>query len=186
MNEPFKITFGIQPADTAATFSAFAAQYPGMVRNAFGRAGAALRARLRQAVAAGGGLWGVPAWRLHQSLTVMLSSVHPLGGKLAKPESIQMFQAGSEIRIGWMTWTTPYASAFQAEQHKALDNFEKHWMHVILGARGFSQNFVSNSYDRTARPAIDPFAKNQQDLVPAWIMGALEKQMKLKLSKGGM
>lgn len=151
-----------------------ARNFPKEFRRAKGRAGSAMRGKMRKVMRVGGGIENVPKFRSMSEVTVALKSrkrntVKKLGGKLTKAFAIQMFEKTKDgFSIGFLTAMEPYARAFQTGENRTLTKGEK----------GFMRNFgVKNqtTYNRPKRPVVDPFSRGAIKDLAVWTMRNVEK-----------
>jgi hypothetical protein len=156
--------------------------FPGEMRAALGRAGAAYRGRMRKIMRTGGGQYGVPKFRPLAALTLLLSSPHKIGGVLANSSAIQMYNSGGRVTIGWISSLVKYASAIQDPESREKTAAERRHLHVVLGRRQWNDPaMIASPYNRPARPVMAPFAAAHRLEFPRWIEGAAGKLLARKL-----
>lgn len=153
-----------------ARLLALLTSFPRETYRGFGRAGAAIRTKLRKLMRMGGGADGVDAFKDRNEWTVALHPDRKLGGKLAQSSAIQMFRENkTTLTVGFVSGLKPYAEPFQEAESRATTPQERHIFHKL----GFKT--VPSIYNRPARRLIEPFGVHYQTDFLKWAIRNTEK-----------
>ena len=156
-------------------------RFPRQTYKGMGRAAASVRAKLRKVMRNGGGIEGVPEFNPADPDTDTLNEYfgreeRKLGGKLTMSSAIQMFRNGrGNLTIGFITPLEAYARMFQTEDNRPLSE----------GERLIYRNAMvdSDSYNRPARPILEPFSKAIRRDFLRWTIRATQKILQKEAKK---
>lgn len=182
MMDPITITAQFDEED-AKRFEKAAKLFPKETYRAIGQVGSTLRSRMRKVTGKAGGMFGVDPMKPHNQFTIFLHGERPIGGQISKPHAIQMYRAGSgKLVVGYVSGITSWAKALQTREVRPTTVKERAMFHRRIGKR---KNEIATpaTYDRPERNVIEPFVQFHKELIPEWIMGALEKMMLKTLKK---
>lgn len=166
--------------ETSAQLRTLAQMFPRQVYQGMGRAGAAMRGKLRRAMKNSGGE-GVPQLASLSMISRQLRDRTIPGGRLVYPEKIQMYKRGrSALTVGFISPVARYAEELQEPETRAYAKHERAYMHRRLGGA------IPTQYSRPARPIITPFAVEQNQHFSKWVLGAAVKCIEKHLARKGL
>ena len=145
--------------------------FPRETYRGLGRAGAAIRAKMRELMRSAGGSEGVEKFRPHSEWTIALhGDDRKLGGKLAESSAIQMYRNNkAALSIGFISKLALWAEMFQEKEDRATTVDERRRLHRL----GFKN--VPQTYNRPARDLVDPFATHYNSDFVKWAIRNTEK-----------
>lgn len=163
-----------------ASFNALARQFPREMLRANGQAASIVKRKMRAAMRRGGGTPDVPAFAPLHPLSVAFNGRSQPGGILAEPSVIVSYRLGTVQVVGWPDRVQGLALAFQSAKSRPTTKAERRRFHIR--APGFLD---IKTYNRPARPVVDPLAESVNRDYPRWVMGAATKLIAKTLAKKG-
>ena len=159
----------INAADKLRLFQLLA-DFPRETYRGMGRAGAAIRGKMRKLMKSGGGADGVETFAPHDAVTSQKFGAHKLGGRLAQSHMIQMYKnSKASTTIGFISAMSGLAKMFQESEVRPFEIGEKRFLHRM------GVNIVPDTYDRPARDMVEPFAKHYESDFIKWAIRNTEK-----------
>jgi hypothetical protein len=159
----------INAADKLRLFQLLA-DFPRETYRGMGRAGAAIRGKMRKLMRSGGGADGVEKFAPHDPVTSAKYGAGKLGGVLRNSYMIQMYKNGkASTTIGFISKMAGLAKMFQESETRPFEIGEKRFLHRM------GVNTVPDTYDRPARDMVEPFAKHYESDFIKWAIRNTEK-----------
>jgi hypothetical protein len=153
----------------AARLMRLLVSFPRETYRGLGRAGAAIRSKMRKLMRRGGGSDGVSKFRPLNYLTTGVHPGRPMGGKLSQPSAIQMYRQGKgALVIGFVSALVGWAKPFQESENRAFTKGERYFFHKY----GLQ---TPERYVRPARNMVEPFAEYYRKEFVEWALKATNK-----------